>query len=499
MKKLYPLLSVLFLIYWGCEEEVEEDTTPPTVSIQSPITNQTVNGIVNIIVETNDNEGINRVEFYINDSLSFTDTESPYQYDWNTLHYKEYSETIIKVISYDNSGNFTESQPVLVTVEDITPPTVSIQSPIMNQTVNDIVNIVVETNDNEGINRVEFYIDDSLSFTDTESPYQYDWNSLQYTIQFEDYSESTIKVISYDNSGNFTESQSILLTVDNRVYLWGELYIIKNTTELSLSSNELTGEIPSKIGNLINLTSLDLDNNELTGSIPSEMGNLTNLSYLNLGQNGLTGTIPTEVCNLINLTTLNLHYNELTGLIPSDISNLTNLTWLTFERNQLTGSIPLEIFNLTNLSYLNLGQNGLTGTIPTEVRNLVNLTTLNLHYNELTGSIPSDISNLTNLNYLNLGQNGLTGSIPSEIVNLTNLFHLNLGQNGLTGSIPSEIGDLGNLLTLYLSSNQLSGEIPESICDLYQTTLFLSNNQLCPPYPSCVEDYLGQQDTTNCD
>ena len=42
MKKLYPLLSVLFLIYWGCEEEVEEDTTPPTVSIQSPITNQTV-------------------------------------------------------------------------------------------------------------------------------------------------------------------------------------------------------------------------------------------------------------------------------------------------------------------------------------------------------------------------------------------------------------------------------------------------------------------------
>ena len=258
MKKLHPLLSVLFLIYWGCEEEVEEDTTPPTVSIQSPITNQTVNGIVNIIVETNDNEGINRVEFYINDSLSFTDTESPYQYDWNTLHYKEYSETIIKVISYDNSGNFTESQ-------------------------------------------------------------------------------------------------SILLTVDNRVYLWGELYIIKNTTELSLSSNELTGEIPSKIGNLINLTSLDLDNNELTGSIPSEMGNLTNLSYLNLGQ------------------------------------------------------------------------------------------------------------------------------------------------NGLTGSIPSEIGDLGNLLTLYLSNNQLSGEIPESICDLYQTTLFLSNNQLCPPYPSCVEDYLGQQDTTNCD
>ena len=32
MKKLYPLLSVLFLIYWGYEELKEEDTEKPTVS-----------------------------------------------------------------------------------------------------------------------------------------------------------------------------------------------------------------------------------------------------------------------------------------------------------------------------------------------------------------------------------------------------------------------------------------------------------------------------------
>ena len=30
MKRLYLLLSILFLIYWGCEETTEEDTTPPT-------------------------------------------------------------------------------------------------------------------------------------------------------------------------------------------------------------------------------------------------------------------------------------------------------------------------------------------------------------------------------------------------------------------------------------------------------------------------------------
>ena len=32
MRKLYPLLSVLFLIYWSCEEITEEDTTQQATS-----------------------------------------------------------------------------------------------------------------------------------------------------------------------------------------------------------------------------------------------------------------------------------------------------------------------------------------------------------------------------------------------------------------------------------------------------------------------------------
>jgi len=81
---------------------------------------------------------------------------------------------------------------------------------------------------------------------------------------------------------------------------------------------------------------------------------------------------------------------------------------------------------------------------------------------------------------------------------------LNLYIKQLTGSIPSEIGNLTNLTHLDLSDNQLTGLIPESICDL---TLNLSsnssfriyNNQLCPPYPSCIENNVGYQDTSGCD
>jgi len=57
---------------------------------------------------------------------------------------------------------------------------------------------------------------------------------------------------------------------------------------------------------------------------------------------------------------------------------------------------------------------------------------------------------------------------------------------------------------LSLHDNQLTGEIPESICDLNvnwsNSDLFrIYNNQLCPPYPSCIQDYVGEQDTTNCE
>ena len=43
-----------------------------------------------------------------------------------------------------------------------------------------------------------------------------------------------------------------------------------------------------------------------------------------------------------------------------------------------------------------------------------------------------------------------------------------------------------------------------SICDLdIQWTgnnyFDINENQFCPPYPSCIEDYVGEQDTSDCD
>jgi len=136
-----------------------------------------------------------------------------------------------------------------------------------------------------------------------------------------------------------------------------------------------------------------------------------------------------------------------------------------------------------------------------ECYSIENTTTLDLYANGLTGVIPPAIGNLVNLEGLYLASNQLSGEIPSEIGNLVNLIDLYLSYNQLSGVIPPEIGNLVNLIDFYLSSNQLSGEIPESICNIYPNLSYfqVTHNQLCPPYPECIEDYVGYQDTSNCE
>jgi Leucine-rich repeat (LRR) protein len=159
-----------------------------------------------------------------------------------------------------------------------------------------------------------------------------------------------------------------------------------------------------------------------------------------------------------------------------------------------------ECYNIEETTFLQLSWNGLTGEIPPEIGNLINLDGIDLHSNQFAGEIPSTIGNLTNLTYLNFSNNELTGSIPPEIWDMINLTYLSLSSNQLTGSIPPEIGNLTNLTYLRLNDNLLTGEIPESICDIYLNLSYfsISNNQLCPPYPSCIEEYVGYQDTSNC-
>ena len=67
-----------------------------------------------------------------------------------------------------------------------------------------------------------------------------------------------------------------------------------------------------------------LDSNQLTGTIPSELGDLTNLTWLDLGGNQLSGSIPTELGQLANLYHLYLAGNQLIGCVPAGLRDVEN-------------------------------------------------------------------------------------------------------------------------------------------------------------------------------
>jgi hypothetical protein len=81
-------------IGWGLDE-------PPTTSITLPLTGEEVSGIVTIEISAIDDDGISRVEFYVNVGLEETDTTAPYQFNWDTSSFFNGDHTIRAVV-YDS-------------------------------------------------------------------------------------------------------------------------------------------------------------------------------------------------------------------------------------------------------------------------------------------------------------------------------------------------------------------------------------------------------------
>ncbi|KAH9667276.1 Receptor-like protein 15 [Citrus sinensis] len=91
---------------------------------------------------------------------------------------------------------------------------------------------------------------------------------------------------------------------------------VNRVTGLDLSCNQLTGEIPSDIGQLQAILALNLSNNSLSGSIPESFSNLKMIESLDISYNKLTGQIPPQLTALNFLSIFNVSYNNLSGRTP---------------------------------------------------------------------------------------------------------------------------------------------------------------------------------------
>jgi Leucine-rich repeat (LRR) protein len=269
--------------------------------------------------------------------------------------------------------------------------------------------------------------------------------------------------------GNFSNLELLDLSNNHLTSMPSEIGNLSHLVKLDLCYNDFNN-MPPEIGNLSNLEELLLCSNRLNG-LPPEIGDLGSLTYLNLDSDNLT-SVPDEIGNLSALKTLYLYNNQLTSL-PPGIGNLSALTSLWVWNNQLSG-LPPEIGSLSNLEDLELSNNQITN-LPAEIGNLSNLKNLSLSNNDLS-KLPPKFGDLMGLENLGLDYNQLNSLIP-EIGNLSSLGELYLGDNQLT-DLPNEVGNLNNLNLLYIENNQLASLPPEfgSLTNL--TTLNLSRNYL---------------------
>ena len=195
------------------DNEPPIDNQPPSIMILSPVSGQEINGTINIDVAANDDNGIDRVDYYIDGDSIYTDSVSPYTYEWNSIAYEEDEMHVILVQTFDLEGNSSLAPPVAVIVNnfDNINPTGQILNPIPGQIVSDTIIVEIGAQDNIGVDRVEISINGIYRSTLYEYPYLYSWDTNQ---EIEDQSHNISAVI-YDIAGNNTHANPVSVIVDN--------------------------------------------------------------------------------------------------------------------------------------------------------------------------------------------------------------------------------------------------------------------------------------------
>ncbi|CAL9088930.1 unnamed protein product [Musa acuminata var. zebrina] len=280
---------------------------------------------------------------------------------------------------------------------------------------------------------------------------------------------------------------------------------------LDLSSNLLEGNITeAHFSKLINLVNLDISNNSLDvilsndwlppfnaqsiimsschmgTKFPAWIQTQTNLIDLSLSGVGLLGHLPTWFSDFSKgLWSLNLSSNNLNGPLPTappqQVIDLSN--------NSFVGPIPLSFANASGLEILHLSHNNINGSFSPLFCNLNYLKILDLSNNNLSGEIPTCHKSFpTSLQSLHLNHNNLSGRFPSFLKHCEQLVTLDLGENNLFDEIPTWVGEnLLYLRVLSLKSNLFYGTIPVQIANLTSLqVLDLSSNHLSGSIPSSL-------------
>ena len=214
--------------------------------------------------------------------------------------------------------------------------------------------------------------------------------------------------------------------------------------ECSITNGTVTTvewEIPEELSTLTALKTLQIVGSKLKGEIPAFFYDMTTLEVVRLNTNDLTGSLSEKLGQLTNLTDLYLNGNkQFSGNIPSAIGQLKKLVSINVAQTAVGGPIPQSLTGCESLKNFMAYSAGFTGEIPNFWDQLPTIGVLQLYDNPgLEGPIPATIGTLKSATGIQLKNCNLTGNIPASFGGLEKCGNLQLNGNKLSGVVPAEV------------------------------------------------------------
>lgn len=231
--------------------------------------------------------------------------------------------------------------------------------------------------------------------------------------------------------------------------------------QIYLHDNNLSGTLPSEIGDLTSLNRIDICCNLIGGEIPESIGNLTALELLDIYVNEFTGTFPDSLANCQALQSVVAYKNDFSGGFPSVFFELPNLVRLELGSNEFSGPLNPGINQMTQIRILTFDRNDFSGQM-VPIRDLVNLTELHLSGNQLTGEPGDFLGYHPDLYYATFGSNAFSGCFSDTFFNPLRIEFLHFENNQIDciGDF-SAFADTGVLRRINVSTNVVPFEFLE--------------------------------------
>ncbi|MEW5799514.1 MAG: glycosyl hydrolase family 18 protein [Bacteroidota bacterium] len=191
------------------------DITPPNVAITSPANGVSLTGVAAVAATASDNIGVAGVQFKVDGAnIGAEVTAAPYTVSLNVATLSAGTHTI-SAVARDAAGNTKTASVtvnVVLSVSDVTAPTVSITSPANGSTVSGTVTVGANASDNVGVAGVQFTVDGAnIGNEDVSAPYSLSWNSTLVAN-----GTHTISAVARDAAGNMTTA-SVSVTIANTI------------------------------------------------------------------------------------------------------------------------------------------------------------------------------------------------------------------------------------------------------------------------------------------